>query len=118
MRQAFEGVLFPTYECTQVAWHYIGGEALSRAHVGDPNAVLPLTPVSRSESCRAFGFLDAHLFAPAAWNLSPNLLRLMVYSEWVTDLPQPAWAYDPPLRHDEPVAQIVEGLQERTLQQV
>jgi hypothetical protein len=118
MRQAFEGVLFPAYVCTQVAWHYIGGEALSRAHVGDSDAVLPLTPVSRSESRRAFAFLDAHLFAPGAWNLSPNLLRLMVYSEWVTDLPQPVWAYDPPLRHDEPVAQIVEGLQQRTLEQM
>jgi hypothetical protein len=118
MRQAFEGVLLPTYVCTQVAWHYIGGEALSRAHVGDPDAVLPLTPVSRSEARRAFAFLDAHLFASSAWNLSPNLLRLMVYSEWVTDLPQPAWAYDPPVRHDEPVAQIVEGLQQRTLEQM
>jgi hypothetical protein len=118
MRQAFEGVIFPVYMCTQVAWHYIGGEALSRAHVGDPNAVLPLTAVSRNESRRAFAFLETHLFAPAAWNLSPNLLRLLVYSEWVTDLPQPAWAYDPPLRHDEPVAQIVEGLQQLTLQQI
>jgi Met-zincin/Domain of unknown function (DUF5117) len=117
-REAFRVALSPAFRCSQVAWHYIGGEALSRAHVGDPNAAVPLTPVSRSESKRAFGFLDAHLFSPAAWNLPPALLRELVYSEWVTDLPQPAWAYNPPIRHDEPVAQIVELLQEQTLSSI
>ena len=36
----------------------------------------------------------------------------------MTDLPQPAWAYNPPIRHDEPVAQIVELLQEQTLNSI
>ncbi len=115
LRQAFEGVLFPYFVCTRVAWHYIGGEQLSRAHIGDPNATAPLVPIPRSESRRAFAFLDAHLFSPAAWNLSPGLLRQLVYSEWVTDLPQPLWAYNPPVRHDEPVAQIAEALQQQTI---
>jgi hypothetical protein len=115
LRQAFEGAFFPAYVCTQVAWHYIGGEDLSRAHIGDPGAAAPLTPVPRSTSKRAFEFLDAHLFAPSAWNLSPGLLRLLVYSEWVTDIQPAIWAYNPPVRHDEPVAEIVERLQQRTL---
>lgn len=115
LREAFEFSLSPTIRCTRVAWHYIGGEALSRAHVGDAGAAPPLTPISRSESKRAFAFLEAHLFSPSAWNLQPALLRQLVYSEWVTDLPQPLWAYNPPLRHDEPVAQIAEDLQQQTL---
>ncbi|MFY9663619.1 MAG: zinc-dependent metalloprotease, partial [Candidatus Cybelea sp.] len=75
----------------------------------------PLAPVPRSESKRAFAFLDEHLFATSAWNLSPSLLRQLVYAEWVTDLPTAAWAYNPPMRHDEPVAQIAESIQQRTL---
>jgi hypothetical protein len=116
LREVFQFALFPAVRCTQIAWHYLGGEELSRAHIGDPNALPPLTPVPRSESQRAFAFLDTYLFSQSAWNLPPSLLRQLVYSEWVTDLPQPAWAYNPPLRHDEPVAQIAERLQEQTLQ--
>lgn len=115
LREAFELALYRALSCTNVAWHYIGGEELSRAHIGDPGSLPPLTPVPRSESKRAFAFLNAHLFAPSAWDLSPSLLRQLVYTEWVTDLPTPTWAYNPPMRHDEPVAQIVESIQERTL---
>lgn len=118
LRQAFELALFRSLSCTNFAWHYIGGEELSRAHIGDPGSVLPLAPVPRSESKRAFAFLDRHLFAPSAWNLSPSLLRQLVYAEWVTDLPTPAWAYNPPMRHDEPVAQIAEIIQQQTLNSI
>ena len=45
-------------------------------------------------------------------------MRQLVYTEWVTDLPTPAWAYNPPMRHDEPIAQIVESLQQRTLSSI
>jgi hypothetical protein len=116
LRLAFGYAVRPALRCSQIAWHYLGGEELSRAHFGDPGAIAPLTPVPRSESRRAFAFLNTHLFSPAAWNLPPSTLRELVYSEWVTDLPQPAWAYDPPLRHDEPIAEIVEDFQQQTLQ--
>lgn len=118
LREAFEFALFPRFRCIRVAWHYIGGEALSRAHVGDPGAVPPLTPVSREQSKRAFAFLDAHLFSPAAWNLPPATLRQLVYSEWVTDLTPALWAYNPPLRHDEPIAQLAEEAQQQTLESI
>lgn len=116
MRQVFEGALWPTRTCLGVAWHYIGGETLSRAHVGDPNAASPLSPVARTDARRAFEFLDAHLLSASAWNLSPHLLRQMVYSEWVTDLPTAGWAYKPPVRHDEPIATIVLSWQQQVLQ--
>jgi hypothetical protein len=115
MRQAFGLAFFPFATCMNVAWHYVGGEQLSRAHIGDPRAQQPLTPVSRAQTRRAFALLDTNLLSPAAWNLSPALLRQMVYSEWLTDLPLPAWAYNPPQRHDVPISTIVEGLQQRTL---
>ncbi len=118
MRQAFYYTLFPYASCMNVAWHYIGGEDLSRAHIGDPNAQPPLVPVSRQAAQRAFAMLAAHLFSPAAWNVSPGLLREMIYTEWVTDLPSPTWAYNPPLRHDVPISTILEGLQVRTLSQL
>jgi hypothetical protein len=115
LRQAFSYALFPFQTCTNIAWHYMGGEQLSRAHIGDPHAQPPLVGVPRAQSQRAFAFLDKHLFASAAWNVAPSLLRQMVYTEWVTDLPTAGWAYNPPLRHDIPVSTIIEGLQNRAL---
>jgi hypothetical protein len=116
LRQAFGFAIYPVQVCSQVAWHYIGGEELSRAHIGDPSAQPPLSPVSRAASRRAFAFLNEHVFSDAAWNVSPNLLRQLVYTEWVTDLPQPAWAYNPPMRHDVPLATLVQDIQQSALQ--
>jgi hypothetical protein len=118
LREAFEFALSPRFRCIRVAWHYIGGEALSRAHVGDRGAVPPLDPVSRAQAKRAFVFLDAHLFSASAWNLPPATLRQLVYSEWVTDLTPALWAYNPPLRHDEPIAQFAEEAQQQTLESI
>jgi len=115
LRQAFGLALAPLFGCGSVAWHYVGGEELSRSHIGDPNASPPLVPVSRAQAKRAFDLLDAHLFGTAAWNVSPSLMRQMVYTEWVTDLPQPAWAYDPPARHDIPLTTIALKLQRQTI---
>ena len=97
MRQAFGAAIRPAFGCAVLASHYTAGEYLSRAHVGDPNASLPLSPVSRAESRRAFAILEDSLIGADAWHFSPTLLRKLVYTEWVTDLPQPAWAYDPPV---------------------
>lgn len=116
LRQAFAMAFSPYGNCARLAWHYIGGEYLSRAHIGDPRAALPLEPVTRAQSQRAFALLDANLFGDSAWQFSPRLLRQLVYSEWVTDLPQPAWAYSPPLRHDVPIATAVEARQRSTLE--
>jgi uncharacterized protein DUF4953/uncharacterized protein DUF5117 len=101
--------------CVAVANHYVGGEFVSRAHVGDPGAPLPLTSVSRTEARRAFDVLDRRLLGASAFAYSPQTLRQMVYTEWVTDFPQPLWAYNPPLRHDIPIANLAETLQSFTL---
>jgi hypothetical protein len=101
--------------CVAVANHYVGGEFVSRAHIGDPGAPTPLTAVSRTEARRAFDVLDRRLLGASAFSYSPQTLRQMVYTEWVTDFPQPAWAYNPPLRHDVPIANLAETLQSFTL---
>jgi hypothetical protein len=118
LRDAFFAALYPIFNCSAIAAHYVAGEELSRAHVGDPGAVAPLSPVSRARAQRAYALLDARLFAPNAMAVAPSLLRKMVYTEWVTDLPSPAWAYAPPVRHDVPVPTIVEGLQQRILSEL
>ncbi len=115
LRDSFYMALSPIATCSIIATHYIGGEELSRAHIGDPGAAMPLSPTSRAQSQRAFALLDAQLFKPDVMPIAPSLLRKMVYTEWVTDLPSPGWAYAPPLRHDVPVAQIVENLQRGVL---
>ena len=112
-RVAFANALRPYLICTGIASHYIGGEYLSRAHVGDPGAALPLVGVPRAESQRAFTMLDTNLLDERAWQLQPRLLRSMVYAEW--GVGQAPWQYDPSDRHDMPVATIVEHLQETTL---
>ncbi|MGH7715569.1 MAG: zinc-dependent metalloprotease, partial [Vulcanimicrobiaceae bacterium] len=80
-RAAFGTVLNQYARCSIDAAHYIGGEYLSRARVGDPHATLPLTAVSRADERRAFEVVSRNLFANSAWNFSPTTLRRLVYSE-------------------------------------
>jgi hypothetical protein len=101
--------------CVAVVNHFVGGEYVSRAHVGDPGAPLPLTAVPRGDARRAFDVLDRRLLGASAFSYSPQTLRQMVYTEWVTDSPQPVWAYNPPLRHDLAVSALAENLQSFTL---
>lgn len=108
-RTAFGNLLGHYEGCLVIAEHYIGGEYVNRSHVGDPGFNgTPLSPVARGDERRAFGILDRYLFSDAAWKYSPALLRKLVYTEWVTDFPQPQWAYNPSLRHDMPIASIAE----------
>jgi len=111
-RTAFQYALTPMYVCTRVAVDYIGGEYLSRNHIGDPHSQTPISPVARSQSQRAFSMLDRYVFSEKAGQYSPQLLRQLIYTEWVTDFTQAPWQYDPPLRHDEPVATIFEERQQ------
>ena len=117
-RQAFEFALFPYTQCASIASHYLGGEFLARAHIGDPGASLPLDPVPVAKARQAFALLDRYVFSERAWHLSPRLLRQMVYTEWVTDFPQAPWQYAPPVRHDEPLTAIAATLQGRLLGQL
>lgn len=113
-RAAFNVVLGQRLTASQQPEHYIGGEYLSRSHAGDSGASPPLSQVSRSKEQRAFGLLDRWVLSDGAWEFSPRLLNRLVYSEWET-LQGGAWAYDPQPRHDMPVAEIAEQIQQQEL---
>jgi hypothetical protein len=122
-RTAF-GYVFGYYEqCASLPAHFIGGQYLSRAHRGDPNAQPPIVPVPRSVQRRAFAMLDRDLFTAADLRLSPGLLSRLGYSEWAGygyvgltgygNLPQ--WSYDPPKRHDLPLGDRIVQAQDRVI---
>ncbi|TAM61165.1 DUF5117 domain-containing protein [bacterium] len=113
-RQAFGTLLGHERYCLELPEHYIGGAYLSRSHKGDPGAAAPFQPVPRALELRAFGMLERYLFSERAWTFSPRLLNTLTYSEW-NNWTEGAWAYDPPARHDVPVAQIAASYQERVL---
>ena len=104
--------------CMTIANHYVGGEYVSRAHIGDPGAPPPLTAVSRTDARRAFDLLDRRLLGASAFSFPERTLRQMVYTEWVTDFGEPLWAYNPPLRHDLPVSTLAETIQAGTLTRI
>ena len=113
-RQAFGTILGHERFCLEIPEHYIGGAYLSRSHKGDPGAAVPFQPVPRALEKRAFGMLDTYLLSDRAWSFSPKLLDTLTYNEWAswTDT---SWGYDPPARHDVPVAQIAAEYQERVV---
>jgi hypothetical protein len=114
-RDAFGFALGEYETCAVIPEHFIGGEFLSRAHQGDPRASAPLTPEPRSEEQRAFAMLDRYVFGAGAWRFSPALLNRMTYTEWSPFWEQGQWSYDPQDRHDVPVAEVAEGLQDQEL---
>jgi len=121
--QVFERYLRSYDYCASVPAHWIGGQYLSWAHRGDPHAQAPIVPVPLATQKRAFAMLDRYLFSDSAWNFSPTLLNHLTYSEWsgygytswdgYGNLPK--WAYDPPVRHDFPIVEVIGSLQMRTI---
>jgi hypothetical protein len=108
-RTAFGSILNHYVTCADSMTHYIAGEYLSRARVGDPRApAAPLTPVPRTLEYRAFSILSRALFADDSWQISPQTLRRLVYSEY----PQvgSSFGYNPPDRHDIPISSLASGI--------
>lgn len=123
---AFGDVLRRYRACAEMPTHYIGGQYVSRAHRGDPGAEPAIVPVSYAEQKRAFGLLDRYLFGANALRLSARTLSSLGYSEWAGygyvqldgygNLPQ--FAYDPPERHDVPVAEQLTRMQTDAIKQM
>ena len=113
-RTALEFVLGAYRGCARLAANYIGGEHLSRSHVGDPGNAPPLAPISRAEELRAWQTLDARVFSDRAFNVSPATLNRLTYQEFAP-WNGGAWAYDPPVRHDVPVTQYIGAMQNAVL---
>ena len=111
-RTVFARMLRSYTRCAGTAAHYLGGQYLSWAHAGDPGAQTPIAPVDRATERRAMQTLDSALFNPNALPVPASILDRLRYSEWsgysytswegYGNLP--AWAYNPPARHDYPFA--------------
>jgi hypothetical protein len=112
--------------CATLPARFIGGQYLSRAHRGDPHAAPPIVPTPRDMQRRAFDVVDRFLFTASDLRLSPSLLNKLGYSEWAGygyvgytgygNLPQ--WAYNPPKRHDVPLAEQIGRAQDRAIGQM
>jgi hypothetical protein len=113
-RDAASFVWFEYRRYASMLEHYIGGEYLSRGHAGDPGAAKPLVPVSRAEARTAWTLLDQYVFSDSAFHFNPATLNRLTYQEF-SPFNGGAWAYDPPERHDLPVAAAVGALQGRVL---
>lgn len=111
-RQAFAVLVGQYGRCATNAAHWVGGEYLSRSRRGDPNAEVPLVPVSRTDEKRAFAMLDRYLFSNDAWRFDPNTLRRLVYTEYA---PFASFGYAPSTRHDVSVADMAGRYQLRAL---
>ena len=117
--RAFGNVFFGYMNCATVPSHYLGGQYLSRAHLGDPGAQPPIVPVPLSVEKRAFDMMNQYLFASNAFTVPAGMLQRLGYSEWAGygftgwegygNLPK--WAYDPPARHDFPIVERINGEQ-------
>jgi len=101
--------LFTRYKtCATTMTHYVGGEYLSRARVGDPGADAALSAVPRAEEKRAFDILDAYVFEDRAWQFSPATLNRLTYTEY---MPFANFGYAPAPRHDVPVVELIGAMQ-------
>jgi lambda repressor-like predicted transcriptional regulator len=118
-RDIFARLLGSYDRCASTAAHYLGGQYLSWAHAGDPNAQAPIVPVNLATERRAMSILDNALFDPNALPVPVATLQHLRYSEWsgysytswegYGNLP--AWAYDPPGRHDFPFTETLNSAQ-------
>ncbi|HEY0798658.1 MAG TPA: zinc-dependent metalloprotease [Candidatus Baltobacteraceae bacterium] len=107
-RAAFGAILTHYVICADSMTHYIAGEYLSRARIGDSRApATPLTPVPRSVEYRAFSIFSRYLLADDAWQLSPQTLRRLVYSEYpaLSD-----FGYSESPRHDLPLSNVASDI--------
>ncbi len=115
----FQGLLGQYLRCSGTISHFIGGQYLSRAHRGNPGSQPPIVPVPRSVEQRAFSLLNRYIFDTSRLGIRASTLQHLGYSEWAGygftgwegygNLP--TWAYDPPQRHDFPLAQHIERTQ-------
>ncbi len=110
-RAAFLVPLRLYLRCAVMPAHTIGGEYLSRAFKGDPNAPQPLSPVSVGDERAAWNDLNGALFSDKAWRFNPAVLNTLTYTEYSSLSQDASWAYAPTPRHDVPIATVVGAVQ-------
>jgi hypothetical protein len=77
VRRSFNHGISEYFPAVTSVTKYVGGVMHNRDHAGDPGGRRPYVPVPAAEQRRALRFLNAHLFAPDAFEFSPDLVNAL-----------------------------------------
>ncbi len=109
LRRSFNSALGQTGSSLFLASKYIGGVYHYRSHVGDPGNRLPFQPVPTERQKQALQLLRDNLFAPTAFQFSPQLLNKLQNERFID------FNTFVPGRQDAPIHQAVLSLQRQVL---
>ncbi|MGB3559460.1 MAG: zinc-dependent metalloprotease, partial [Geitlerinemataceae cyanobacterium] len=101
-RERFNLVLVYYFNQAMTITRYIGGQSFNRDRAGDPGGRLPFEPIPVEKQRESLSLLEQYVFAPNAFEFSPQLLNQLAPSRWSH------WGSEiPVLRLDYPIHDIV-----------
>jgi len=112
LRRSFNSALGQTGSSLLLASKYIGGVYHYRSHVGDPGNRLPFQPVPAAQQKQALQLLRDNLFAPTAFQFSPQLLNKLQNERFID------FNTFVPGRQDAPIHQAVLSWQRQVLDRI
>ena len=80
LRSAMSGLMFAKYRQLTTVAKMVGGSYFERDHKGDPNAAMPLTPVSGDDQRKAVAFILDRALDTSSLPMSQDLLNKAVPS--------------------------------------
>lgn len=112
LRRSFNTAMGQTSQALFLASKYIGGVYHYRSHVGDPGNRVPFQPVPAETQKQALALLRDNLFAPNAFQFSPQLLNKLENERFIN------FNTFTPGRQDVPIHAAVLGLQRQVLDRI
>ncbi len=110
IRQKFNEVFYYYVRQALLVMDYVGGRSFNRDRPGDPGGRLPFESVPLAKQRQALQVLDRYIFAPEAFDFSPDLLNQLAPSRWWH------WGQSAPLASlDYPVHDSIFGIQRLVL---
>jgi hypothetical protein len=82
LRRTFNTLLGEYGRASGFAARYVGGQYLSRAHKGDPDAPAPIEIVSAKKQREALEFLIENVLTDEHFNFDPDLLNRLAAGRW------------------------------------
>lgn len=82
LRVMFDMVLDYYFRQAAIATKYIGGQSFNRDRAGDSGSRLPFEPLPADKQRQALATLQQYIFAPNAFEFSPELLNKLAPSRW------------------------------------
>jgi len=112
LRRSFNSAFGQTGQALFLASKYIGGVYHYRSHVGDPGNRLPFQPVPAARQREALQLLRDNLFAPTAFQFTPQLLNKLENERFIN------FNNFTPSRQDVPIHAAVLSLQRQVLDRI